>query len=82
LGNRRVRNNKIEQKRGMEDTSGLYQFSSIYRHFVLNKYAVVRGKFNTRSLESYYLCTVVLFDIPKDPDIVDSHELSSGDVID
>jgi hypothetical protein len=28
------------------------------------------------------LCTVVLFDISKDPDIVHSHELSSEDVVD
>jgi hypothetical protein len=62
--------------------SGLYQFSSVYRHFVLNKYAVVRGRFDTRSVKPYYLCTVVLFDIPKDSDIVDGYELSSGDVID
>lgn len=60
----------------MEDASELYQFSSVYRHFVLNKYAVVRGEFgNTRFAKSYYLCTVVLFDIPKDSDIINSYEL-------
>ena len=62
--------------------SGLYQFSSIYRHFVLNKYTVVRGRFDTRPIKSYYLCTVVLLDIPKDSDILDGYELLSGDVID
>ena len=60
----------------------LYQFSGVYRHFVLNKYAVVRGKFDARPAESYYLCTVVLFDISKDPDIFNSHELLPVEVAD
>lgn len=78
MDNERVRNNKAQQKRGVEDTSGLYQFSSVYRHFVLNKYAVIRGRFDISSVESYYLCTVVLLDISKDSDIVDGYELSLG----
>lgn len=71
-----VRNSK-EQKRDREDRSELYQFSSVYRHFVLNKYPVVRGRFDTRSAKPYYLCTVVLLNISKDPDIVNSYELLS-----
>ena len=66
----------------MEDAGGLYQFCSVHRHFILNKYAVVRGRFATRSAKPYYLCTVVLFDVSKDPDIVNSYELLSGDMID
>ena len=74
----RVRNNKEQQKRGVGDKSELYQFSSVYRHLVLNKYAVVRGGFDTRSASPYYLCTVVLFDISKYSDIVNGYELFSG----
>lgn len=66
----------------MEDAGELYQFSSVYRHLVLNKYAVVRVTFVTRSAKPYYLCAVVLFDISKDSDIVDSYELLLGDVVD
>ena len=62
--------------------SKLYQFSSIYRHFILNKGAVVRDESDRRSVNSYYLCTIVLFDVSKNSDIVHSHELSSKDVID
>jgi hypothetical protein len=62
----------------VEDTSKLYQFSSVHRHFVLNKYAVVRGRCNTRHAKPHYLCTVVLLDISKDSDVVNSYELSSG----
>ena len=69
-------------KRGMGVKSKLYQFSSIYRHFILNKGAVVRDEFDRRSVDSYYLCTIVLFDVSKNSDIVHSHELSSKDVID
>lgn len=46
------------------------------------KYAVIRGRLDPRSAKAYYLCTVVLFNIPKDPDIINSHELLIGDVID
>jgi hypothetical protein len=66
----------------VEDTGELYQFSSIYRHFILNRYAVVRGRFDGESTKPYYLCTVVLFDISKDSDIVNSHELLPGDATD
>ena len=66
----------------MRDTSKLYQFSSVHRHFILNKYAVVRDGFDARFVESYYLGTVVLFDVSKDSDIIHSHELLSEGVID
>ena len=66
----------------MEYTGELYQLSSVYGHFVLNKYAVIRKRFNTRSAKSYYLRSVVLFDISEDSDVVHSHELLPGDVTD
>jgi hypothetical protein len=66
----------------MKDAGELYQLSSVYRHFILNKYAVVRGRFDTRSAKSYYLCTIVLFDISKDSDVINSYELLSGGVVD
>ena len=66
----------------MEYTGELYQFSSVYGHFVLNKYAVIRRRFDARSAKSHYLRSVVLFDIPKDSDVVHGHELLSGDVTD
>ena len=65
----------------MGDTGELYQFGSVYRHFVLNKDAVVRRKFDTGPAKSYYLCTIVLFDISKDSDIFNCHELLPGDVV-
>ena len=81
MHNRHVRNSEVEQEPGAEDTSKLYQFSSVHRHFVLNKYAVVRGRCDTRSAKPYYLCAIVLLDISKDSDIVNSYELSSEGVI-
>ena len=65
----------------MEIKSKLYQFSSIYSHFILNKGAVVRDKFDRRSADSYYLCTIVLFDVSKNSDLIHSCELSSDDMI-
>jgi hypothetical protein len=38
--------------------------------------------FDTRSTKSYYLCTVVLFDISEDSDIINSYKLLSRSVTD
>ena len=59
----------------MGGTGELYQLSSVHRHFILGKSVVVRDRFNMGSAGSYYLCTVVLFDVSKDSDIVHSHKL-------
>lgn len=82
MRNWRVRNNKKTTERSTKGASKLYQFGSVYRHFILNKYAVVRGRFGMRSVKPYYLCTVVLFDISKDSDIVHGDKLLSEGVID
>jgi len=66
----------------MEYTGELYQLGSVYRHFVLKKDAVIRRRSNTGSEKSYYLCAIVLFDISKDSDVVNSHELLPRDVTD
>ena len=66
----------------MEYTGELYQLSCVYRHFVLNKYAVVRGRFDKRSAGSYYLCAVVLFNISQNSDIINCHKLLPRDVVD
>ena len=66
----------------MEYTGELYQFSSVYRHLVLNKDAVIRRRFDKRSAKSHYLRSVVLFDISKDSDVLHSHELTPRDVTD
>ena len=60
----------------------LYEFSGVYRHFILNKCSVVRDRINARYTEPYYLCAIVLFDVSKDSDIFHSHELLVMDVID
>lgn len=53
----------------------LQQLRHVERHFFLIKYTVVRGKLSTRLGGPYYLYTVVLFDISKGLDILDSDEL-------
>jgi len=63
-------------------TARLYQFNGVYRQFFLDGCAVFRGKFDGGSAKSYYLYAVVLYDIPKDSDIINGYELLSKDVID
>ena len=58
------------------------QIISVQQHLQpFHPSAVVRDKFDGRSADSYYLCTIVLFDVSKNSDLIHSRELSSDDMI-
>jgi hypothetical protein len=67
----------------MRETRANYISSAAFTGISSYKWAVVNYEFNANyTRKPYYLCTVVLFDISKDSDIVHGHELLSEGAID